>query len=80
MASTKLDELSISDEVVAIVCLDLVPPSRDFLGDSPVGIPDLRGRVLHDHTVPELEFSARELGTSFLDLFCVLKPKFHVGR
>ena len=80
MPSTRLDEFPVPDEVVTIICLDLVSPPGDLLGHAPVGIPDLRGRVLHDHTVPELKFTARELWTSFLDLLCVFKPQFHVGR
>ena len=45
----------------------------------PMRVPDLRDWVLNDDPIAELEFWARELGPAFFDLFCVLKPLFHVG-
>ena len=45
----------------------------------PMRIPDLRDWVLNDDPIAELEFGARELGPTFLDLLCVLKPLFHVS-
>ena len=79
MSSTKLDELSIADKCVARVCLNAIPPLVVFASDAPMSIPDFGSWVLYDDPIAELEFRARELGPAFFDLFCVLKPLFHVS-
>ena len=79
MCSTRPDELSVSEERVALVCLNAIPPFRVLANDVPVSVPDLSGWVLYDDPIAELELRARELGPAFFDLFCVLKPLFHVS-
>ena len=79
MSSTKLDELSVADKCVARVCLNAIPPLVVLAGNAPVGVPDFSDWVLNDDPIAELEFWARELGPAFFDLFCVLKPLFHVS-
>ena len=71
------DELSISHEVVPLVCANAVSPSRG-VGDEPVRVPDLGDRVLHNYSVSELERPAHELGTFFFDFFGIFEPFLHV--
>ena len=64
---------------MARVCLNVVPPLVVLASNAPVGVPDFCDWVLNDDPIAELEFWARELGPAFFDLFCVLKPLFHVS-
>ena len=79
MDSTRPDEFSVSGEGMARVCLNAIPSLGVFANDVPMSIPDLSGWVLYDDPIAELELRARELGPAFFDLFCVLKPLFHVS-
>ena len=79
MDSTRPDEFSVSGEGVASVCLNAVSPLGVLANDASMSIPDFGSWVLHDDPIAELEFRARELGPAFFDLFCVLKPLFHVS-
>ena len=79
MCSTRPDELPVSGEGVASICLNAIPSSGVFANDAPMSIPDFGSWVLYDDPVAELELRARELGPAFFDLFCVLKPLFHVS-
>ena len=79
MCSTRPDELSVSEERVALVCLNAIPPFRVLANDVPVSVPDLCGWVLYYDPIAELEFRARELGPVFLDLFRIFKPLLHVN-
>ena len=79
MCSTRPDELSVSGEGVASVCLNAISPFGVLANDAPVSVPDLSSWVLYDDPIAELELRARELGPAFLDLLCVLKPLFHVS-
>ena len=79
MGSTKPDEFPVSEEGVARVCLNEVPPLVVLASNAPVGIPDFGDWVLHDDSIAELEFRARELRPAFFDLFCVLEPLLHVS-
>ena len=79
MCSTKPDEFPISEEGVACVCLNAIPPFGELANDVPMRVPDLSSWVLYDDPIAELEHRARELGPAFFDLFSVLKPLFHVS-
>ena len=79
MCSTKLDKFPVPEERVARVCLNAIPPLRELASDAPMSVPDLSSWMLYDDPIAELELRARELGPAFFDLFCVLKPLFHVS-
>ena len=64
MRSTKLDKFPVSDECVACVCLNAIPPPVVFASDAPMGIPDLGDWVLHDDPIAELEFWAQLVSNS----------------
>ena len=71
MGSTKPDEFPVSEEGVARVCLNEVPPLVVLASNAPVGVPDFSDWVLNDDPIAELEYWARELGPAFFDLFRV---------
>ena len=79
MDSTRPDELSISGEGVASVCLNAVSPLGVLVNDVPMSVPDLGDWVLNDDPIAELKFRARELGPVFLDLFRIFEPLLHVN-
>ena len=71
MGSTRPDELPVSEERVALVCLNAISPLRELASDVPMCVPDFSDGVLNDDSIAELEYWARELGPAFFDLFRV---------
>ena len=72
------DELPIPEELVALVSSNAVSSRSQDADDVPVRVPHLGYRVLYHDPVTELEWSARELGTIFLDFVSVLEPQLQV--
>ena len=71
MGSTRPDEFPVSEERVALVCLNAISPLRELTSDVPMCVPDFSDGVLNDDSIAELECWARELGPAFFDLFRV---------
>ena len=74
----ELDVFLVPYEVMASICLDSVPPIVVLVIDAAMDVPQLSDGILHNDSFVELEWAARELGTVFLDFFCIGESFLHV--